>query len=199
MPRLHGSHLLVALFTLAAASACADTPSAPSSAARLITPDDHGAHAKSLTGALTVEQKKGIARARAATARFHDFNVAEKAGYTIQFPTGCAELPGVGAQAFHYMNGGLVDNVIDLEKPELLMYEPQRDGSLQLVGLDFVVPRPEGTLDNQPAPLLGMEFAPIVVQSVSVWALHIWAWRPNTLGVFTPWNPAVSCQYAAGN
>ena len=97
------------------------------------------------------------------------------------------------------MNGGLVDNVIELERPELLMYEPQRDGSLQLVGLDYVVPRPEGTGDNKPAPLLGMEFAPIVVQGVSVWALHIWAWRPNALGVFTPWNPGVSCQYAAGH
>ncbi len=189
------SVLCIAVATVALAAACAD--SVTPTAAVHIVPDDHGAHAKVATGALTVDQKQGIAAARAATARFHDFQVAASAGYTIQFPVGCAELPGTGAQAYHYMNGGLVDNVIDLEKPELLMYEPQKNGSLQLVGLDYVVPRPEGTMDNKPQPLLGMEFAPLVVQGVSVWALHIWAWRPNTNGVFTPWNPAVSCQYAS--
>ncbi len=190
------SVLCIAVTTVALAAACADSVT-PTAAINLV-PDDHGAHAKVATGELTVAQKKGIAQARAATAKFHDFAVAADAEYTAQFPTGCAEMPGQGAQAYHYMNEKLAfDNIIDLEKPELLMYEPQQDGSLQLVGLDYVVLRPEGTLKNEPAPLLGMKFAPIVVQGVSVWALHIWAWRPNTNGVFTPWNPAVSCKYAS--
>jgi hypothetical protein len=171
-------------------AACAGDTAAPTSATVAVI-DSHGAHAKSLTGALTVDQKQGIAAVRNATARFHDFRVAQDAGYTTQFPLGCSELPGVGAQAYHYMNGALVDNTVDLEHPELLMYEPQKNGSLQLVGVDYVVPR----TFPKPAPLLGMEFAPVDVQGAEVWALHIWAWRPNAHGVFTPWNPAVSCQY----
>ncbi len=191
--------LLLATTAATVLGACnSDTP-APTSAVVTLMPDDHGAHAKSLTGALTLDQKQGVAAARRATARFHDFSAANDAGYTIQFPTGCAELPGTGAQAYHYMNGALVDDVIDINHPELLMFEPRKDGSLQLVGLDYVAPRPEGTLANEPDPLLGMRFAPLVVQGVSVWALHVWAWRPNPLGVFMPWNPSVSCKYQFEN
>ncbi|WP_411282138.1 hypothetical protein [Gemmatimonas sp.] len=191
----HTYGLALAASACALIAACSGDATQPTSAAATALVDHHGAHAKIATGSLTVDQKQGIAAARNATARFHKFSVAQDAGYTVQFPVGCAQRPGTGAQAYHYMNGALVDNTIDLERPELLMYEPQRDGSLQLVGLDYVAPRPDGTMENQPAPLLGMEFAPLVVQGVSVWALHIWAWRPNANGVFTPWNPAVSCQY----
>lgn len=100
--------------------------------------------------------------------------------------------PSLGAQAYHYMNEALVfDGVIDLEHPELLMYEPQKDGSLQLVGVDYVLPRSFA----KPAPLLGMEFGAVDVQGAQVWALHIWAWRPNANGAFQPWNPSVSCKY----
>ncbi|WP_373060482.1 hypothetical protein [Gemmatimonas sp.] len=189
------SALLLLATACALLAACAGDATPPTATAATVVADDHGTHSKIATGTLTVDQEAGIKAARKATARFNSFNQAQKAGYTTQFPLGCAQLPGIGAQAYHYMNPALVDNIIDLEHPELLMYEPQRNGSLELVGLDYVAPRPVNTLDNKPAPLLGMEFAPIVVQGVSVWALHIWAWRPNALGVFTPWNPAVSCQY----
>ncbi|QJR37836.1 hypothetical protein [Gemmatimonas groenlandica] len=191
------------LFILAASvaamlAACAGDTAAPTSANAALL-DSHGAHVKSLTGALTVEQKQGIALARNGTARFHNFKAAEDAGYSIQFPAGCAvdassgpDDPSEGAQAYHYMNKALVDDgVIDLEHPELLMYEPQKNGSLQLVGVDYVVPR----TFPKPAPLLGMEFVEVNVQGAEVWALHIWAWRPNSNGTFYPWNPAVSCKY----
>lgn len=183
------------LFILAASvapmlAACAGDTAAPTSASAAVI-DSHGAHAKSVAGELTVDQKQGIAIARNATARFHKFAVADSAGYTTQFPAGCSVLPGEGAQAYHYMNGALVDNTVDLERPELLMYEPQKDGSLQLVGVDYVVPR----TFPKPEPLLRMEFAPVNVQGAEVWALHIWAWRPNANGTFYPWNPAVSCKY----
>lgn len=171
-------------------AACAADTAAPTSANAALL-DSHGAHAKSLTGALTLDQKQGIATVRNATARFHKFAMADSAGYTTQFPQGCSVLPGEGAQAYHYMNGALVDNTVDMEHPELLMYEPQKDGSLQLVGVDYVVPR----TFPKPDPLLGMEFAPVNVQGAEVWALHIWAWRPNANGTFYPWNPAVSCKY----
>ena len=142
------------------AAACAGDGGAPTATADLALADNHGAHAKSLTGALTVAQKQGIAAVRTATARFHNFKAAQNAGYTIQFPVGCAVDPGTGsndrsqgAQAYNYINETMVgDGVIDLERPELLMYEPLKNGWLKLAGADYVLPR---TL-AKPAPLLGI-------------------------------------------
>lgn len=197
--------LIPLLLTLTTAlTACGEDSSAPTELraatnTRVIA-DDHGAHNGLHTGELTVSEKKAIARARSATARFHDFKVAQDAQYIVQFPTGCAESPGMGAQAYHYMNEGLVDGTLDIDHPELLMYEVQKGGGMQLVGLDYVVPRKTGNTSNPPRlPGIDLDFAPLVVQGKSVWALHIWAWRPNTNGVFTPWNPAVSCRYTLPN
>lgn len=181
------------------AAACSGDTGPPTATADLALADNHGAHANSVNDNLTVAQKQGIAAVRSATARFHNFKAAQDAGYTKQFPVGCAVDPSTGpldpsqgAQAYHYMNESLVvDGVIDLERPELLMYEPQKNGSLKLVGVDYVLPR---TLPK-PAPLLGMEFGEVNVQGAQVWALHIWAWRANSNGTFHSWNPDVSCQY----
>ena len=195
MTRPTSAQLLVAA-ACALIAACAGDATPPTSATATVVADDHGAHSKIATGPLTVAQEAGIKAARKATARFNSFNQAQKAGYTLQFPEGCAELPGTGAQAYHYMNEKLVDTKIELERPELLMYEPQRNGSLELVGLDYVAPRdPDLKGADRPLPPLGMEFMEVSVKGADVWALHIWAWRPNALGVFKPWNPAVSCQY----
>jgi hypothetical protein len=43
-----------------------------------------------------------------------------------------ADLP---PQGFHYPKPGLVDATVDLLRPELVMYEPQRVGSLQLIAM----------------------------------------------------------------
>ena len=123
---------------------------------------------------------------------FHDITVAKDAGYKEQFPPGCAQ-SSEGAQAFHYIDRGLVDDKVELLRPELLMYEPGPGGSLQLIGVDYVVPFDAWTAPEPPT-LLGMPFgrnAPL-----GVWALHIWAWRPNPNGMFAMWNPKASCAYA---
>ena len=60
------------------AAACAGDGGAPTATADLALADNHGAHAKSLTGALTVAQKQGIAAVRTATARFHNFKAAHR-------------------------------------------------------------------------------------------------------------------------
>ena len=69
------------------------------------------------------------------------------------------------------------------------MYEPGPNGQMKLVGVDYVTPL---TDPNAPAPtLLGVDLAPL--SSLGVWAIHIWAWRPNPDGMFAMWNPKVSC------
>jgi hypothetical protein len=148
------------------------------------------AHAKA--GRLTAAQHQGVARVRRATDALHDFVVARAAGYTDQYPAGCAQSPS-GAQGFHYLNRGLVDDKVELLRPELVMYEPQRDGSLQLIGVDYVVPFDAWTAPEPPS-LLGVPF--MRNEPLGVWALHIWAWRPNPSGMFAMWNPKASCAYA---
>jgi len=84
-----------------------------------------------------------------------------------------------------------VDATVELLRPELVIYEPRADGSLQLIGVDYVVPL---QASEQPPTLLGMPF--MRNEPLGVWALHIWAWRQNPRGMFAAWNPAVSCANA---
>ena len=176
--------------TLGLVVACANDPAPPTASIQPV--DAHAVHTRDADKRLTAEQRKAIANVRNATARFHDIEVAKAAGYTQQYPPGCAVSPnGDGAQAFHYLNPDLVDGNVELLRPELLMYEPKPDGSLQLIGVDYVVPL--GASASAPT-LLGVEF--MENKPLDVWALHIWAWRPNPSGMFAAWNPKVSCEHA---
>ena len=171
-------------------AACSTEPEPPTAA--LQSSAAHAAHARAGNGTLTAAQKRAIARVRNATARFHDIAVARTAGYTAQYPPGCAQ-SAEGAQAFHYLNPALVDATVELLRPELLMYEPQPGGSLQLIGVDYVVPFDAWKSDSPPT-LLGVPF--MRNEPLGVWSLHIWAWRPNPSGMFAAWNPKVSCAHA---
>jgi hypothetical protein len=178
-----------AAVTLAMMAACS---SAPESRVSALDPSTAApAHAHGAT-VLTAEQNEAVARVRAATTRFHDYAAANGAGYTAQYPAGCAQ-SSTGAQGIHYLNPSLVDANVDLLHPELVMYEPQANGSLQLVGVDYVVPFAQWTSDRPPT-LLGVPF--MRNEPLGVWALHIWAWRPNPSGMFAMWNPNVSCALA---
>lgn len=133
-----------------------------------------------------------LAQVREATARFQDLEVAIAEGWTDQYPEGCAVSPE-GAQAFHYLNPALVDGEVDLLVPELLMYEPQADGSMELIGVDYVIPFDQWSRPEPPT-LVGQEM--MRNEPLGVWAIHIWAWRENPAGLFAAWNPAVSCRHA---
>ncbi len=178
-----------AVTILALAAAC--SPASESRISLIDGPMSHAAHAAS-AAALSADQNAAIARVRAATSRFHQLAAAEAAGYTAQYPAGCAQ-SSVGAQGFHYLNPALVDANVELLRPELVMYEPQQDGSLQLVGVDYVVPFNQWPSETAPT-LLGVPF--MRNEPLGVWALHIWAWRPNPSGTFAMWNPRVSCALA---
>ena len=176
--------------TLSVVAGCSNDPAPPTASSQ--PADAHAVHARDVEERLTPDQRKAIANVRNATARFHDIDVARKAGYTAQYPPGCAVSPnGEGAQAYHYLNPDLVDGKVELLRPELLMYEPKPDGSLQLIGVDYVVPL--GASASAPT-LLGVKF--MENKPLDVWALHIWAWRPNPSGMFAAWNPKVSCEHA---
>ncbi len=201
MIRIRSVPPVASLLAVAGVVVACDTPSgqpvdpapanAPAAAPANPTPaHDHAPPGAS--GLTPAEVNRGVAAVRRVTARFHDLQVAKEAGYTDQYPEGCAESPE-GAQAFHWLNPSLVDGEVDLLTPELLMYEPQADGSMRLIGVDYVIPFDLWTGDEPPT-VLGMPMARN--EPLGVWAIHIWSWRPNPSGMFAPWNPAVSCRYA---
>jgi hypothetical protein len=77
-------------------------------------------------------------RSRAAAEKYVDVRAALEDGYQPMF--GCVTHGGHGAMGVHYIHAGrLNDGKLVLEEPEALMYEPQPDGSLQLVAIEYIV------------------------------------------------------------
>src|SRR2546430_11919066 len=87
---------------------------------------------------LTTAQGALLQAVRESTARFKDVSAAEAEGYSLLF--GCVTGPDSGAMGLHYVNMTLVGSgVVDAIKPQIVIYEPQPDGHLQLIGADFLV------------------------------------------------------------
>lgn len=151
---------------------------------------DHAAHAA--PAALDPAMLANVKGVKAATERFRDFAAAQAAGYVKQFPEGCVETAD-GSQGYHWLNPTLVDTIVDPLRPELVMYEPQADGAMKLIGVDYVVPFDQWTA-AEPPTLFGMPLGRN--EKLSVYAIHIWTERPNPSGTFAMFNPAASCRYA---
>jgi hypothetical protein len=60
--------------------------------------------------------------------------------------------------------------------------------------VEYIVPFTDRPASATPPTLLGQEFAQ--VPEFGLWGLHIYVGRENPSGIFAPWNPKVSCQYA---
>lgn len=138
------------------------------------------------------EAARAIADVRQVTAGFHDFARAGAAGYTARL-TECMSDAQHGGMGLHYGNPALIDGQVAVSQPEVLLYEPQLDGSLQLVGVEYIVPLSAWTAAAPPS-LFGETFHRN--EAFGLWALHVWAWRENPSGVFADWNPRVSCAAA---
>ena len=191
--------LFAAVLTLAACDAAG-----PESAATLATaaPTDD---APSASGA-------DLAAVRAATAKYHRVDRALADGYGVgeraispcvddDFPVDLGV--DLGAMGHHYINLALRNDggALDPEQPEILLYEPTKNGRLRLVGVEYVVPvaRDEAGnwVDAGDAPeLFGQAFH--LSRGAGGWALHVWVWKNNPSGMFADFNPTVSCDYTTG-
>jgi hypothetical protein len=134
---------------------------------------------------------------RRATAGFAGVEATTSSGYA-QF-LDCVSEPGRGAMGIHFLNGALVeDGRLDVYQPEALMYEPQPDGRLELLGAEYIVfQEPWDTAHPQPPALMGQDFhlvrSPNRYGVPAFYQLHVWAWRDNPAGPFNSWNPNVTC------
>ena len=157
-------------------------------------------HAEPIQELLQDQKSRGGALVRSvrdATERFKDVNVAEAEDYHLQF--GCVSGPDAGAMGMHFVNGPLVgDGVIDVSKPEIVIYEPQPNGSLRLIGADYLVLADQWNANHSTAPeLMGQLFhlfeAPNRFGLPPFYTLHVWAWKDNPTGMFVNWHAKVSC------
>ena len=153
----------------------------------------HAGHASpSQNVAASAKVQREIASLRQLTARFHNFETAAAAGWGAQI-TGCFSDPALGGMGYHYGNVALIDGTVDVLEPELLLYEPQKNGRLRFVAVEYIVPFTAWTA-AQPPRLFDQSFHRN--EAFGLWVLHVWHYRHNPSGIFADWNPDVSCEFA---
>jgi hypothetical protein len=143
--------------------------------------------------ALPSDVSAWLAELRSETAPFQRFDVGVEAGWDVPL-TGCFEMSGVGGMGYHYANGALLDGDVSELTPETLLYEPQKNGRMRLVAVEYIVPF-SFVPSDAPAPTV----AGIPLRQnygAGLWALHAWIWKHNPTGVFSDWNPDVNCDFA---
>lgn len=163
--------------------------------------------AVALVGPATAGAKgDSLAAARSATAKYHRLHAAVGAGYGRLVDAqgiACIDNPGVGGMGIHYVNDSLVgDAAVKATTPELLVYEPRKNGRLRLVALEYVVFQSAwDEAHKKPPKLFGRRFALTPAGNryglPAFYELHAWVWKHNPRGLFDDWNPRVSCDVAA--
>ena len=159
-----------------------------------------------------------LAAVRKATEKYRDAKVAIADGYVDEKL--CVAMPGAGAMGVHFihpgrmgmkMTGGRIDGtdtVIDPTKPEILVYEPDANGELELVAVEWYTSqeawgsRPHPTIFGVPFNTMQDDPATPEVDEghgfTPHYDLHLWLYRENPNGSFAQWNPRVSCPAEVG-
>jgi len=167
----------------------------------------------------TLEEVESVAK------RYRDVNVAISAGYKTDNKCVTAEMLGfpasMGAMGLHYVRRdvlGLPDKPTgrvkgtgthtDFRKPAMLVYEPQPDGSLELVAVENLVFALawQGTAGGKEPPKFHGRIYPLLrddpatkVDEAHGWEphyeQHLWVLRDNPNGPYSPFNPKVTCRH----
>jgi hypothetical protein len=135
-------------------------------------------------------REQNLKTLRRVTEPFKVFAVADSSGYSAQI-TPCMSDPTLGGMGFHYGNVGLIDGAVQVDQPELLLYEPQANGALSLVAVEYIIPYTFVPRDAPAPTLFGEQF--LQNDTFQLWGLHVWVWKHNPSGLFASWNPQVSC------
>lgn len=142
------------------------------------------------------EVQAQVSDLREATARFHDIQVAIKEGYA---PFGdCFANPPEGNMGYHYANEELMaDPGVDINHPELLLYEKQTDGTFKFVAVEYLAFQAAWeNAGNRYKPRLYGEWFHLntTLLDEPFYLLHVWHVRHNPNGRFNDWNPRVVCR-----
>ncbi len=164
---------------------------------------------------------------RASVEKYMDINVALEDGY-ITPDNHCVSAEGeglpaeLGAMGIHYIHPALlqitgtdprVDGMstyTDWNQPAILIYEPQEDGSMELVAVEnlvFEAAWNEAGMGD--APMLNGRMWDHMADDESTpgdeahgfmphYDQHVWLFRENPAGDLMPFNAAVTCEHAGG-
>jgi hypothetical protein len=149
---------------------------------------------------------------RAAVGSYHSYANAVADGYSGAGEP-CVSSPA-GTMGIHAPNAGLLaSGVVDPLRPPILIYLPREDGSLRLVAVEYWNIALANTV-NGPAPWFGAEAPPLGFFNAAPtllgqtfngpmaghnprmpwhYDLHAWVIESNPTGLFSQWNPAISC------
>jgi len=154
-----------------------------------------------------------LEKVRAALDKYKDPIVAVHDGYystvgCVHYdkPAGAGQVSTythAGAMGVHFLNTGLLSPQPDPMKPQILVYEPDGD-KLRLVAAEWFVPLATGVKERP--VLFGQKFDgpmaghhPLMPSDLNHYDLHVWLWKENPAGLFSPTNPAVKCPAGAYN
>ncbi|MCL6698402.1 hypothetical protein LZ496_06350 [Sphingomonas sp. NSE70-1] len=178
--------------------------------------------------ALSNPVEPDLAAVRNATERFRDVNVALAEGYIRDPGNVCdtATMMGrsaaLGSMGVHYFRPDLLGITAppnprvsgtgthtDFNKPAILIYEPQADGSHQLVAVENLVfiKAWEAAGNKAPPTYQGKSFDKMEDNPATKvdeahmfephYDLHVWLYRDNPSGMFAQFNPNVSCAHGS--
>lgn len=165
-----------------------------------------------------------LAAVKKAAERFRDVKVALAEGY-IPDPMNLCDTadmmgrpPELGAMGIHYFRPDLLGITAteprvngngthtDFLQPAILIYEPQKDGSLELVAVENLVFKEAWHAKHKQMPsYLGVDYdymydkADTKLDEAHMFEphydRHVWVFRENPNGVFAQFNPNVTCEH----
>jgi hypothetical protein len=160
------------------------------------SPTESTAHVQSpVSGSRASEESvnKDLATLRQVTAKFHQFARASAAGWSTQITPCMTDPGGAGGMGFHYGNTALIDGSVRVDEPELLLYEPEQNGRLRFVAVEYIIPYTAHSRSAEPPVLFGQQFKQN--DTFQLWGLHAWVGKENPAGIFASWNPRVTCEH----
>ena len=172
----------------------------------------------------------GLAEVRAVADRYRDVKQAIADGYTTDNKCVTAEMLGfpaeLGAMGLHYVRRDLLGlppkppaqpsgrvsgtgTHTDFRRPAMLVYEPQPDGSLELVAVENLVFASAWHANNEQPPTFHGRAYPLLkdnpatkVDEAHGWEphyeQHLWVLRDNPNGAYEPFNPRITCRHHKG-
>jgi hypothetical protein len=181
-------------------------------------------HSQAPAAAAPPASEPTLKQVREATSRYQDVKVALADGYKPD-PSGmcvAATMEGrpaeEGAMGVHYIRPDLLgitappnprvngtSTHTDFLQPAILIYEPQADGSPQLVAVENLVfiKSWEAAGHTAPPTFKGHSFNKMQDDPATEldeahgfephYDLHVWLYRENPKGMFAQFNPAVKC------
>jgi hypothetical protein len=137
-----------------------------------------------------------------ATKKYTHFDVVKsEAGWDLV--TTCVSGNDTGAMGIHIVNSSrTVTGTINPKEPAALIYEPQANGDLVLVGVEFIHDAATWAKLNPKGPatpsvdghLMNLVDFPNRYGLPAFYEMHVWAFEENPKGAFADWNTHVTCE-----